>query len=404
MKNIILDRFNNTINIKVHGRNIDRFIKKLYKSKIEILNLNIIDRNTVIIKVNLIDHDKVLKLKSIYEVDDIGYNGLIKFKKYLYRNRFLFFSLIIGYFIILFLSNIIFEVQIVHSNKEIRNLINKELINYDIKKYSFKKNYKKLSSITTKILKDNKDTIEWMSIENVGTKVIVKVEERKLNSDVITYPKQNIIATRSGIIRKVEAKNGVIIRNVNDYVTKGDVVISGEIMDTYGEKLMDTVSAIGKVYAEVWYTVDLEYPLIYKKEEKTGKVKNVYELQIFSKKFSLFDFNKYENSVDKEKVIFKNSILPIKLLKTKKEEVNISDDVLLLEEGLIEAEKAAREKILEKLDNDEYIIDEKKLSFYQKDSKIVAEIFFSVYENIGAPEEIIETDTENIESKKEEEW
>ncbi len=400
MKNIILDRFKNTVKVKIHGKNIDRFIKRLYKNQIEILNLSRIDRNTIIITINLIDHDKVLKLKSIYEMDDLGYNGIIKFKNYLYKNRFLLIFLIVGYFIILFLSNITFEVQVIHSKQDLRNLIINELDKYNIRKYSFKKSFKELNRITDQILKNNKDQIEWMSIENVGTKVLVKVEERKLNSEAKTYPKQNIVATRSGIIKKVEAKQGVIVRNTNDYVKKGDVVISGEIMDTYGEKLLNTVSAEGKVYAEVWYTVDLEYPLIYKKEVSTGKSKDVLELKLFNKKISLFDFNKYKHSKDKETILLKSSLLPIQFVKTKKEEIEVTDDVLILEEGLIAAKKEARRKIESKLDKDEYIIKEKDLSFYQKDSKIVAEIFFSVYENIGKASEIIESE---IEDKKEEE-
>ena len=402
MDNKILNKFNNTIKIKITGKNIDRFIKRLYKNNIEILSLNNLSRNSILITINMSDYEKVNKIKSIYNIEKKSIGGTIKLKKNIYKYRFLLISLLFGYFIILILSNVIFEVQVIHSNRDIRNLVINELKKYDIKKYSFKKNFKKLNEITNKILDDNKNDLEWISIENVGTKVLVKIEERKLNKNEKSYPKQNIVAKKSGIIKKVVAKDGVIIRNINDYVKKGEVIISGEIMDTYNEKLLDTVSASGNVYAEVWYTVDMEYPLIYSKEEETGKKKEVYELEFFDKRISLFDFNKYEHSNDTYKIVLENRLLPFRLLKTLKKEVKKDDEVLLVEEALIKSMESAKNKIESRLNKDEHIIKERQLSFYQKDSKIVVEIFFSVYESIGTPSEISKERLDELKNEQKE--
>ena len=395
LENKILDRFKDTIKLKVTGKNINRFIKRLYKNKIDILSLKNIDRNTIIICVNLSDYDSLIKIKSIYDIYDISVDGSIKIKKNIYKNRFIIISLIIGYIIVLFLSNIIFEVQVVHSDSELRNLVFEELEKYDIKKYSFKKNFNKLNEITNKIIESNKDKIEWLSIENIGTKVQVKIEARKLNPEVKTYDYQNIIAAKSGIIKKVVAKNGVIVRNTNDYVTKGDVIISGEIKDAYNEKVLEKTSALGSVYAEVWYTVSMEYPLIYSEKKETKNSKNIFEIQFLNNKFSLFDFKPYKHSKDTSKILLENPLIPIKLLKTNQKEITVQDEVYILEEALAKVDDLAREKIENKLENDEYIIKQKNLSFYEKDSKIVVEIFFSVYESIGEAKEIVEA--ENIE-------
>jgi len=390
MENREINRLRNKVKIKVTGKNIERFVKRLYKNNIEILSLKYIDRKTITLTIYFEEYDKVMKLKSIYKINKIGYKGIIKIKRNLYKNRFIIASLILGYFVVLFLSNIIFEVQVVHSSLDIRTLVTKELNKYNIKKYSFKKSFNKLSEISNKILEDNKDKIEWIAIENIGTYVQVKVEERKLNSKVEEYPMQNIVASKSGIIKKVTAKNGVIVKNINDYVTKDDIVISGKIMDTYGDEVLDKVSAIGSVYAEVWYTVDLEYPLVYTKDTKTNNKKDVYEIEILNNKFQLFSLDDYEHSITSSKIIISSPLLPFRLLKTHKQEIIKEDNVYLPEEALIKSMEVAREKIKSKLDKDEYIIKEKKLSFYQKDSKIVVEMFFSVYENIGKPSEILD--------------
>ena len=337
-----------------------------------------------------------MKIKSVYEIEKVSVGGIEKVKNYIYKNRFLFLSVIICYFVIQFLSNVIFEVQVIHSSKDLRNLVINELEKYGIKKYSLKKDYNQLSNITNKIIEENKNSIEWLSIENIGTKVQVKLEERKLNPKEKKYNKQNIVATKSGIIKKVVATNGVIVKNINDYVTKGDVVISGEIKDAYNEKVLEKTYALGSIYAEVWYTVNMEYPLIYSEQKETKRSKNVIEIQFLKKKFSLFDFKPYKYSKDTSKILLENPIIPIKILKTKKQELEVSDEVYILEEALTKVSNIAREKIESKLKQDEYIIKQKNLSFYEKDSKIIVEMFFSVYENIGEASEILEEVKEEI--------
>ena len=63
------------------------------------------------------------------------------------------------------------------------------------------------------------------------------------------------------------------------------------------------------------------------------------------------------------------------------------------------AKKEARNKFLLKLNDDERIIQEKTLKFYNNGSKIILDMFFSVYEEIGE-EKVIETgeeyDTKNF--------
>lgn len=390
MENRFLNKYENIIKIKIKGKNIDRFLNRLYKSNIELLDIDKINRKEINLKIYLKDYEKVLNLKSIYEIETINEYGLIKFKNIIKKNKLLIILIFFGYFFIMFLSNIVFEVQVIHSNSNIRNLIIKELDMYGVKKYTLKKSFNKLEDISKQILDSNKDKLEWIEIEVNGTKIIVKVEERVLNPEEKEYPKQDIVASKSGIIMSVKSTEGVIVKNTNDYVSKGDVIISGKIMDTYQENIKSIVSAKGRVYAEVWYTVSMEYPLIYSKDTKTGKEKNIYKIQFLNNKISLFDFNKYKNSIDKEKIIFENKLLPFKLLKVKSSEVNRIDNVYTFEEGIIEAEKVAIEKMKSKLDNDEYIIKQKKLNFYQKDSKIVVEIFFSVCERIDLAQEIVE--------------
>ena len=68
--------------------------------------------------------------------------------------------------------------------------------------------------------------------------------------------------------------------------------------------------------------------------------------------------------------------------------IKIINDTYNINEAKIKAKEKVKEKILQSLDKDEYILDEKTLNFYQKDSKIVLDMFITCYEEIGKEEKI----------------
>ena len=53
-----------------------------------------------------------------------------------------------------------------------------------------------------------------------------------------------------------------ILKKINDYVNKGDVIISGLIMKK--DEIKDFVEAHGSVYGETWYNVKVILPRTYK--------------------------------------------------------------------------------------------------------------------------------------------
>ena len=140
----------NTIDLKIKGKNIDRMIKRLYKHNIEILNINYIKYNEIIVRINKEDLELMNNLKTIYEIDVVGINGIDKLKGLIYKNIYLISSILISSVLLIILSNTIFSVDIIHNNPELRKLITKELENYNISKYHFKKSYKDIQIINTK--------------------------------------------------------------------------------------------------------------------------------------------------------------------------------------------------------------------------------------------------------------
>lgn len=386
--------FLNCIKIKVIGKNIERFIKRLHNEKIELLEIKYVNYKEVNIKIYEKDYELVEKLKTIYEIEIIELYGLLKLRQKIKENIVVILSVIIGCIIIYFLSNTIFKVEVIHSNSSLRNLIYEELEKNGIEKYKFKKNYDEIQKIKENILNQYKDKIEWIEIEEQGTKYIVRLEERIINNTKADEKPRNIVAKKDAIIISINGVSGEVIKNKNDYVKKGDIIISGEIK--LYEEVKKRVKANGEVYGEVWYKASVEYPLNYYEKKKTGKEKNIFIITFLSKKYRLFDFKKYKNEEIEENIIVKSDIIPFKISFDKIKELNIIDQKLTVEEAKEKAVFEVTNKIKSKLKDKEHVIDVKCLKSETKDSKIILELFITVCENIADESEII---IENIEGE-----
>ena len=367
------------IKLNVKGKNIERFIKRLKSNNIDLLKIEYIKYNEINIIIYKKDYEKLLELKTIYDVNIKDIYGIIKIRGVINIYKYLILFIAIGIMLLIFLSNVIFNVEVIHNDKDLRNLILNELENYNIKKYKFKKNYDEIQMIKNDILTKYQDKIEWLEIEEQGTSYIIRVEPRIIPNNEVSYEKQNVVAGKSAVIKKIIAKSGEVVKELNTYVNKGDIIISGNIY--LNEEVKDIVKADGIVYGEVWYNVKVEYPYIYSEIKEKNNYQDVYVLKIFDKEFE-FTFNKFKDKKIEENIILQNNILPIYLVKQRQQELETISLLLTSDEAKDKAIEEAIKKMNEKLDGDEKIIDYKVLNFNVEEDKVILDVFFTVYENI----------------------
>ena len=380
MKNSFILNFRSSIKLNIKGKNINRFLNKLIKQNIEILDIKNISYKEVEIKIYKKDLEKIEKIKTIYELEEVNSYGLIKIKKIISKNKILILFALLGFIFLLFLTNIIFDIEVVHNKKEIRELLISELKKYDITNNRFVKSFDEIEKIKEKILEKYKDKLEWIEIERVGTKYIVRVEERKIPSSENRPKNQNIVAKKSAIIKNIEADNGVIVKNVNDYVKPGDVIVSGSIY--LNENLKDIVAATGKVYGEVWYKSSVEVPFVYHERNYTSNTHKVLTLKFLNHRFEILNLNKYKDKEIEETKLLHHPFLPIELVYENQREIEKLDRIYTIDEAINIAREKSINAMKSKLDDKEYIISTKDLKVDIKESKIELEMFFSVYEDI----------------------
>lgn len=386
MKDKILKIFSSSIKIKVTGRNINNFLKRLINNNINIEKVIPISYKEIDLIINYQDLDKVLKLKTIYNIKIVRYYGKLRIIKRIKKDIFILSSLLISLLLIYTLSNVIFKVEVIHSNKNIIKLVTKELEDNGIKKYKFVKNYQEIEKIKNKILEENKDTLEWLEIIREGTKYTIRVEERIINNKPKDNKIYNIVASKNAVIKNIYAESGEKIRSINTYVKKGDIIISSDITLPNNEKISKTAS--GKVQGEVWYNINIEYPYQYHEMKYTGNKKKVLVLNLLNKRISFFDFHKYKTFNRNIKYIFNNNITPISLIYEDEYETNIINEVYDYNTAREKAITKAKEKILEKYPNIKDITNIKIIKEEDKKNKISLNLFVTCLEDITEYQEI----------------
>lgn len=381
MKNTFLNKIESSVRVKITGKNVNNYLKRLIANKIDLIDLKYNSHNEAVVTIKYSDYLKLKTIRSSYDVKITNTYGKLRIRNKIKRSYILLSSIILGIALIIFLSNIIFSIEVIHTNKSVIELVSNELNKNGLKKYTFKKKYKDIKKIEDKILNDNKDKLEWISIENIGTKYIVRIEERKIKNENNDNIYQDIVASKSGVIKKIIALSGEKKCEIDNFVSKGDTIIKGSITKPNNEIILTHAS--GLVYAEVWYQISVEYPYQYKEEILTGNKKNIYYLKFINKRLELFNFKKYKNFQKEPKILLYNNIIPISLVKEKQYEVNIIDEIYTTEEVINKAITLAETRLMssnKKIDK----ID--KVSIIKKEeygSKIKLDLFISVIEEIG---------------------
>ena len=385
---------NNYLYLEISGNNINRFLLNCNNNNINLLIINYISYKKAIVKINKKDLNKIKKINKRYIINIKNETGIDRYKKIIYKYRLFICCFTIGLLLLIGLSNIIFDVKVIGENNILNSNIKKELETYNIQKFKFKKNYNEISIIKNKIKKKFKDNIEWIEIKENGVYYEVYIVERKVKKIINNNKVFSIVSRKNAIVKDIYTYNGISLVDVDSYVNKGDILISSDIM--LNDELKDKKSAEGKVYGECWYKVRVEYPLKYKEKTYTNKTKNTFYLKI-GKKY--FDFFKYKNYDRKKLIFYKDKMNGFEIGIEKIRQIKHINKEYNNNEALDEAVKEAKKQMLERIKSKEKIINQKTLKFYSNGSKIIVDIFFSVYEEIGE-KRIIEMgevdDRENI--------
>ena len=368
---------NNKIWIRINCDNYYKLLNKLSSLNINIYNIKKINKYYFL----LIDESSFKTInKSLITYKLIRFKNT-GFKQYLllFKQYYIYvITIVIGMLIFILLNHLIISIDVITEKSSLKSLVTTSLKEKGIRVLSFRKSYQQLTVIKDEILNENQDSLDWLEIETHGMKYIVKVSERIINNQNKKKDYCNIIAKSDGLVSDIKLNKGVSLIKRGDYVKTGDVLITGDII--YNEELKAQVCASGEVYAEKWYTVNINLPLKYLKEEKTGKKKYNLIWQDENNEFQLLK-PRLSTYTSKKTNLF--DLFSKKLILETEYEINKKEYTYTEEEAISKALDLAEEKIKIKLSNKDTLIDKKVLKKDLNNSTMDIEIFVVTNELIS---------------------
>lgn len=349
---------------------LNRFIKKCIDNNINLYNISY-KKDKMVVLINVKDYLKIKRLNYYSKIRVVKYDGMLNIKKIIKDNMFYISVIFLSFIWMNLLTNYIVDIEIIHSNSGIRRLLKEELDKNNVKRFSLAYSFEELDNITKKILADNKNNLEWVSIKKDGMKYIVRAEERIIKSEVVSDKPRDIVASKDAYITKVISSKGNVLVRQGEYVKKGTVLISGKI--TLYEDVKGVTSASGSVYGNVWYECTVETPKEISSERLTGRKR--YNLNVGNK---ILLRNKYQNF--RQKNIREIKIFGLKIKFYREEEVEIiktkTDDEYAL--------NRLKEEFDKKLNGKGVIIYQKVLKKDENNSTIKYRVFIITNELINA--------------------
>jgi len=281
---------------------------------------------------------------------------------------------------LLFLSNmIILDVNVHTSDVRIKRLVTYKLIDFNVHSFSFKKSSRKINMIKDYIKNKYSSDIEWIEITPHGYTYDIDVIKKQIKKPLSTNDKCNYVARKSGNIKSIKVRKGVLLVQENNYVKAGDVLISGSVI--YNDELKSELCASGYITGEVWYKVDLSYPLYENKMVPSKEKQYNFRINLLNKSIKIFN-DKYKQDMNIKKI--GNSIFGITFYKTYN--LRKKTKKLSTKKALEKALKNARKNVLVKLPKSSKIISQNVLKKYIKNDKIYIEVLVTTEEEIGVVE------------------
>lgn len=380
------------VNISVEGYFIERFINICISKNILLWNIKRKNATLIYANIGMKEFRKIKNIakKSKCRIKIENKKGVpFLLNRYKKRKIFIFLLIIIVAFI-LFISNFIWNIEVI-GNENISKEEIVQSLNENGLKIGVLKNRLDVKKIVSAIRLERED-ISWIGIELKGTNAIVEIAEAKERPEIIDEKDYcNIVSDKDGIIVKITAQNGTALVKTGDVIKTGNILIGGWLEGKYtGTRY---VHSKGEIQAKVWYSKKEKMSLIQEEYEETGTKKNVYSLNINNLKINLFktlpNFQKYDTINENKKIkLFANLYFPIEICKTTYKELKSKEITYRPEE--------AKQILLEKLENelkgeikDIKNIVNTQVNYKENDDSIEVELIYEVLENIGTEEKIL---------------
>ena len=224
--------------------------------------------------------------------------GVINFFELLINKPITLISLFLSIFLFINLASRVYKIELNGDYPYIESYVKEELKNEGINIYGYNIKEENINVIENKLKEKFNDELESLEIYKRGAKIVVNYKKRRKINDLI-YNKGSLYATKDGVIKSFDISKGNKQVKINDFVKKGDLLVSDMITNNNEENI--NIGTRGSVFALTYYFVEvsLSNPL----NEEIG---NYVSLLDMARKEVYRNINSDAEYIEKESIIIQD--------------------------------------------------------------------------------------------------
>lgn len=291
------------IRVEISGIKTSEFLNCLIKNNIYTWNISKI-KNKIYINIYLKNYRLLYNLSKGYNIKIKIYQ---KYGLYFYIKKYkkrcgVVVGILLFFIILIIMSQFIWNIE-VHGNKTIKT---SQIIDFissqKVRPGKFRKNIDVRTIEREMLLKFKK--ISWVSINILGSKINIEINERTLPPKKLDIGEPcNIVASKKGIIKNIEAYQGQNLVEIGDFVEKNQILVSGILED---KSLNNTpVYARARAIATVEEVFNFCQPLRFQEKQYKNSSSNLY-IQILDKNIPI----NFTKKIDGETKYLYSTIYP----------------------------------------------------------------------------------------------
>ncbi|AMM93912.1 sporulation protein YqfD [Peribacillus simplex] len=395
MKNQWTNYYTGYVKVKAYGKGAERLINMLTRRGLHIWDVKRVGSEALIFHMDVRDIPKLRQVmrKSDCKVKFMQGKGVPFLMKRVMKNSGFLVGLIAFLLCIFVLSNMVWGIEVQDAKPATEHAIRKELDKMGVKIGKVQFFVDDVDTIQRK-LSDRIGALTWVGVELKGTTYHFRVVEKRQPKEVEKTSPQNLVASKKAIITNMFVEKGQSIVNVNDYVGKGQLLVSGLIGK---EDKQEIVSAKGVIKGKTWYKAKVDVPLKTKFAVFNGNETSRHFLKMGEFSLPIWGFKDpgYEKQV-KETTVRPFHFLQWELpISYKQVTLRSKEDIVRSyteEEAVKEGRKMAKAELEKHLDEEDEIVEEKILHESIENGKVKLSIHYQVIEDIAIGQPIIQGD------------
>lgn len=189
------------------------------------------------------------------------------------------------------LSKTVFAVEIRGDKQESEELIRKTLVKMD-KVPPFTDHGVK--DVKAKLKKQLENDIAWLEIVKKGSRYVIYYTPKEF-AEIEELSHKELIARKDAVIAGFDLQHGNKMFKINDYVKKGDILVSNIMPDSFQKP--QELYVKGKVYGYTWNQIDVMMP-----RSRLPKAFDFYQL-LFEARLKISDNFLKGDRIQKENIL-----------------------------------------------------------------------------------------------------